>query len=106
MSHYHQGVNHRHQGVSHHSLTTLSLATQTRATLPVPRGVWEARVRGELDAAGLGVRHRVVTVDDPGVPELLAARGLHVTSMGRSPAADPAFYAVAGAAGTAAALLP
>jgi hypothetical protein len=45
----------------------------------------------------------VVAVDDPGVPALLAERGLRVTSMGRGPEEDPGFYAVAGAAGTVAA---
>jgi hypothetical protein len=44
-----------------------------------------------------------VTVDDVDVPALLAAAGLHVTSMGRGPDEDPGFYAVAGAAGTVAA---
>jgi hypothetical protein len=60
-------------------------------------------VRADLDAAGLSERHRVVAVDDPGVPALLAERGLRVTSMGRGPEEDPGFYAVAGAAGTVAA---
>jgi len=95
----------RHQGVSHHTRTALSLATRARATIGVPRGMWEARVRADLDAAGLGDRHRVVAVDDPDVPALLAGIGVHVTTMGRVPADDPGFYAVAGAAGTVAASL-
>jgi hypothetical protein len=93
----------RHQGVSHHTRTALSLATRARATIGVPRGTWEARVRADLDAAGLGDRHRVVAVDDPDVPALLERLGVHVTTMGRGPADDPGFYAVAGAAGTVAA---
>ncbi|MBW8826400.1 MAG: DUF3866 family protein [Acidobacteria bacterium] len=96
----------RHQGVSHHSATALALGTHARVTLPVPKGEFEARVRADLEAAGLAVRHRVVAVDTPDVPALLAGRGVEVTSMGRGPADDPGFYAVAGAAGTAAALLP
>jgi hypothetical protein len=95
----------RHQGVSHHSLTALRLGTETRATLGVPRGEFEARVRADLDAAGVGDRHRILPVDDPGVPALLDDLGLRVTSMGRGPDADPGFYAVAGAAGTAAATM-
>jgi len=94
----------RHQGVSHHTTTALSLASRARVTIGVPRGSWEARVRADLDAAGLADRHRLVAVDDPDVPSLLEARGVRVTTMGRGPEDDPAFYAVAGAAGTAAAL--
>jgi hypothetical protein len=44
-------------------------------------------------------------VADPGVPELLAASGLTVTTMGRGPETDPAAFSVAGAAGTVAAAL-
>jgi hypothetical protein len=93
----------RHQGVSHHTCTALALATRTRATVGVPRGPWEARVRSDLEAAGLADRHRLVAVDDVDVPSLLSLRHLRVTTMGRGPAEDPGFYAVAGAAGTVAA---
>ena len=95
----------RHQGVSHHTTTALALGTEARATIGVPTGPFEARVRADLDAAGLIDRHRVLSVPDPDVPALLDALGLHVTSMGRGPTDDPGFYAVAGAAGTAAATL-
>lgn len=95
----------RHQGVSHHTTTALTLGTATRATIGVPRGDLDARIRRDLDAAGLSDRHRLLAVDDPGIPKLLEQLGLQVTSMGRGPAEDPAFYAVAGAAGTAAATL-
>lgn len=95
----------RHQGVSHHTTTALTLGTETRATIGVPRGEFEARVRADLDAAGIADRHRLLTVDDPGVPALLDRLGLRVTSMGRGPDVDPGFYAVAGAAGTAAATM-
>lgn len=96
----------RHQGVSHHTLTALRLLGRARATIGIPRGPWEQRVREDLDGAGVSDRHRLLTVDDPDVPGLLAGRDLRVTSMGRGPTDDPAFYAVAGAAGTAAATLP
>ncbi|HEX4905258.1 MAG TPA: DUF3866 family protein [Acidimicrobiales bacterium] len=95
----------RHQGVSHHTTTALSLGTAARATVGVPDGPFAARVRADLDAAGLSDRHRLLTVPDPGIPTLLDAAGLRVTSMGRGPDEDPGFYAVAGAAGTAAATL-
>ena len=95
----------RHQGVSHHTTTALSLGTEARATIGVPDGAFAARVRADLDAAGLSDRHRLLTVPDPGIPALLEAAGLRVTSMGRGPDEDPGFYAVAGAAGTAAATM-
>jgi hypothetical protein len=91
--------------VSHHSLTALSLGTAERATIGIPRGEYEHRVRADLDAAGLADRHRLLAVDDVDVPARLAELGLTVTSMGRGPEDDPGFYAVAGAAGTAAATL-
>jgi hypothetical protein len=93
----------RHQGVSHHSLTTLRLATRARATLAVPRGEHEARIRADLEAGGLTDRHRVLAVDIPDVAALLDRAGLRVTTMGRGPADDPAFFAAAAAAGVAAA---
>jgi hypothetical protein len=95
----------RHQGVSHHTTTALALGTHARATIGVPRGPFDARVRLDLDAAGLADRHRLLAVDDPDVPRLLDDCGLKVTTMGRRPSEDPGFFAVAGAAGTAAATL-
>jgi hypothetical protein len=91
--------------VSHHSRTALALATRARTTIGIPAGEHEARVRADLDAAGLADRHRLLTVDDCHVGTLLARRQVRVTSMGRTPDADPGFFAVAGAAGTAAATL-
>ena len=92
----------RHQGVSHHTTTALDLATAS-ATIGIPGGPHAPRVRDDLEAAGLAQRHRLVDVPDVGVAELLAASGLEVTTMGRGPAEDPGAFAVAGAAGTAAA---
>ena len=83
---------HRHRGFSHHVLTALSLA-HPRVSVPVPRG----QARPDL------AEHDVVEVDVPDVPALLADRGLEVTTMGRTQAEDPLFYAYAGAAGALAA---
>lgn len=69
----------RHQGPSHHSITAVALASG-QLVVPDPD-----------------------TVDVPDVAALLAASGLRVTTMGRGPAEDPAFFAWAGAAGVAAA---
>lgn len=95
----------RHAGLSHHSSTALGLLTRARVTLGVPEGDFEARVRADIEAAGLAERHRVLSVADPDVPGRLGEAGLRVTSMGRGPDEDPGFFAVAGAAGTAAAAL-
>ena len=91
----------RHQGVSHHTITTLTIATQSRVTVPLP--MVEPRVdvdlRADLEAAGITARHDVLTRPIPDVLELLAARDLHVTSMGRPAADDPILFQCAAAAG-------
>jgi hypothetical protein len=96
----------RHQGLSHHSLTILREVCTAECNLPVPSledeaqraAVWDA-----LRAAGLEERHHLVEVDGrPGI-DGLEERGLHVTSMGRGPGDDPAFFLAAGAAGVLAA---
>lgn len=69
----------RHRGPSHHTMTAVELAAR-RLLVPDP---------DELDV--------------PDVGALLSAHGLVVTTMGRSPADDPAFFQWAGAAGVAAA---
>lgn len=84
----------RHQGVSHHTRTVLDLVRS-------PVLVADTPTLGPLD------RHEVVAVDAPPTAALLDAQGLHVTTMGRTPDEDPAYFAAAGQAGTlAATLLP
>jgi hypothetical protein len=86
----------RHRGLSHHTVTALALA-RSRVQAAVPAG--EA-------VAGLE-RHDLVEVEPPDVAALLDAAGLHVTTMGRTPAEDELFFRAAGAAGhLAAALVP
>jgi hypothetical protein len=93
----------RHAGISHHSRTVLGRATQASVLVPVPAGELGNRIRAELEAAGIAARHRVVAVDVPDVAAVLAAAGVTVATMGRGPAQDPAYFAVAAAAGVAAA---
>ena len=93
----------RHQGVSHHSLTALGRATGFPVVVPVPAGELGVAIQGELAAAGIAERHRIVAVAVPDVGAILAAAGVEVTTMGRRPDDDPAFFAVAGAAGVSAA---
>lgn len=83
----------RHRGVSHHSATITRMARKP-AILPVPAG--ESRLVG-------GLRGRVVEVDVPDVAAVLDEAGIEVTTMGRGPTEDPAFFRWSAAAGIAAA---
>jgi len=82
----------RHRGVSHHTLTALA-AVRSEAHVPLPPGCLL-----ELDG-----RHHVVVIEPPDVPALLDREGLRVTTMGRSAASEPSFFAACGAAGVLAA---
>lgn len=79
---------HRHLGVSHHSVTALRLA---HSTVTVP-------VADPEHAAEVPPPHRTVVTAPPDVGELLDGFGLRVTTMGRTPSEDPAFFAACGAA--------
>jgi hypothetical protein len=95
----------RHRGVSHHTLTALSIATRSRATIPLPAvgGAHEHTIRADLASAGLDTRHDIVDVPPVGIVELLAAHALQVVSMGRHAAQDPVLFEAAAAAGSVAA---
>lgn len=82
----------RHRGVSHHSRTVLDL-------VHAPVTVAAHPLLGAPDSV------EAVEVDEPDTPALLAARGLRVTTMGRGPEEDRAFFQAAGAAGALAARL-
>jgi Protein of unknown function (DUF3866) len=93
----------RHRGASHHSLTALGRLALARAAVAVPRLADPALaelVDRQLAGAGVAGRHELVPVAAPDPAKLLAAWGLEVTSMGRGPDQDPAFFAAAAAAGT------
>ena len=84
----------RHHGVSHHGKTVLQLCCG--AEVAVPKEELDS-VRMALGAA-LAEHHLVgVEVAEPSV--LLDQYGLTITSMGRGPGADRAFFAFAAAAG-------
>ena len=82
----------RHQGVSHHSRTALDL---TRSSVLV--AVARRRAPSSTPAT------TCACVEGPDVPALLAALGLHVTTMGRGPDEDPLFFRATAAAGALAA---
>jgi hypothetical protein len=95
----------RHRGVSHHSVTALSIATQSRVRVPIPcvGGEEEQQLRADLHRAHIDVAHEIVDIQPVGVVDLLAAAGLEVASMGRPAADDPVLFESAAAAGVVAA---
>jgi hypothetical protein len=95
----------RHVGLSHHSATALRLAARERATVAVPTlpPAQAARLRADLEAAGIDRRHDLVDVDAPDALVLLERHGLTVASMGRPASEDPALFQAASAAGALAA---
>ena len=91
----------RHRGVSHHSLTILKDVCRVDVNVAVPvldeperSVVWDA-----LRGARLEERHQLVEADGRPALDELERRDVDVTSMGRGPADDPAFFLSAGAAG-------
>jgi hypothetical protein len=82
----------RHRGVSHHVRTILGLAA-VRPAVPLPPAL-----AGEVVGA--------TEVEGPDPAAVLGAFDLAVTTMGRGPAEDPAFFAAASAAGAWAARRP
>jgi hypothetical protein len=83
----------RHRGVSHHVTTALRLVAHP-VTVAVAASYADA-VRPVLAPLG----HPLAVAGGPSAAELLAAAGLDVTTMGRSVADDPGFFAMAAAAG-------
>jgi len=91
----------RHSGVSHHTITALKVAAREPSVLvlPVLPGAAHNHLRGRLERAGLDARHEIVTVDGAPGLELLATRGVPVSSMGRSIEEIPELFLAAAAAG-------
>ncbi|MCL2655398.1 MAG: DUF3866 family protein [Coriobacteriia bacterium] len=93
----------RHQGISHHSLTALGRIAAVPATAIVPwlEGEQQTYVEAQLESFESRADHYFAQLEQPSFSED-ALRGLHVTTMGRGPAEDPAFFEAAFAAGAAA----
>src|SRR5436309_116283 len=70
----------RHQGLSHHSATALRLAARERTLVAVPDLPTEqaARLRADLEAAGIDRRHELVDVPAPDALGLFERYGLRV----------------------------
>lgn len=94
----------RHFGLSHHTLTALGLLCQTSCYLPLPSlsGDEDVLVRRQVQTANLN-RHTISWIDTDETLELLCEYKVRVTSMGREPQDDPAFFRAGGAAGLLAA---
>jgi Protein of unknown function (DUF3866) len=97
----------RHQGVSHHSLTAYGRVALATADVVIPQLTGPEAARVAADAAPLGERHTLVTVQLDGLDEALRACPAPLSTMGRSLDEDPAYFLAAAAAGRhAASLLP
>lgn len=80
----------RHRGISHHTRTALDLA-YSRCIVPLPV---------DSDESSLPPGHSVLFIEGAQAAlDLLAERGVAVSSMGRTPAEDPLFFLAAAAAG-------
>jgi Protein of unknown function (DUF3866) len=95
----------RHRGISHHSLTSYGRVALARADVVVPDlpGPFGALVAAQ--AQPLAARHALVRVDVAGLAEALAGSPVPLSSMGRGPDEDPAYFLAAAAAGRHAAAL-
>jgi hypothetical protein len=90
----------RHRGVSHHTLTALTVAALARATvaLPLLPPAQSDIVKKQLAESGAASRHDIVEADGSAAISALEHSGIRVTTMGRGPEQDPAFFLACGAA--------
>lgn len=95
----------RHRGISHHSRTAYGRVALSPALLPVPRVDDEFWAAVRSDAATLCPPHDRVDVDVTGLAESWADASVSLSSMGRGPEQDPAYFLAAAVAGRLAARL-
>lgn len=90
----------RHRGISHHTLTVLGKLTHCRAWVPIPVLPDEEyqKVKQDLSSHRITEKHAVRTLEAAAVVKEME-KYLIVTTMGRTPAEDPAFFLAAAAAG-------
>ena len=99
----------RHQFPSHHTLTVLDRVARCRCSAAIARDVSAShrkKIMASLDALEIPGRHDILA-DFRGSNglDLLKARGIHVTTMGRDLDQDREFFLHAAAAGGAAAAM-
>lgn len=90
----------RHRGISHHTLTNLSLLTQQRAHLVLPKLPREERriINRQIKTLKISQKHYIVELDGGVLKKALHRYPLKVSTMGRSLREDPAFFLACGAA--------
>jgi hypothetical protein len=97
----------RHRGISHHSLTCYERVALAPADVVLPDLPGEFGARVAAQAEPLAARHTLVRVSVAGLADALRACPVPLSSMGRGPDDDLAYFLAAAAAGRhAAALLP
>ncbi len=91
----------RHAGLSHHTLTVLTRIARAPVLLPLPRLSPEQNetLALMLEESGLADSHDPILIDAEQALRALEARGLHVTTMGRSLTDERPFFLAAAAAG-------
>ena len=97
----------RHIGLSHHTLTVLTRIARAPVLLPLPRlsPTQNKALADMLEESGLAESHDPITIDAEQALSSLEARGLSVTTMGRSLNEERPFFLAAAAAGMLAAQL-
>lgn len=89
----------RHRGISHHSRTAYGRVALAPARIPVPRVDDEFWAQVWDDVAAMCPPHERVDVDVTGLVEGWAGATVAMSSMGRGPAEDPAYFLAAAVAG-------
>ncbi len=91
----------RHLGVSHHTITVLARVALAPCLVVLPEMEHERwrYLRRQLSQEGIDRRHVVLTEDGRPALDRLGREAISVTTMGRGPEDDPAFFLAAGAAG-------
>ncbi len=95
----------RHHGISHHSLTAYGRVALARADVVLPELPGEFGARLRAAAAPLAARHNLVPVSVAGLPDVLRACPVPLSTMGRGLEQDLAYFLSAAAAGRHAAAL-
>ncbi|MDI6709405.1 MAG: DUF3866 family protein [Bacillota bacterium] len=95
----------RHRGLSHHTRTALGRVALAPCYVALPDLPPDqaSLIRRQAAEAGLAERHRLVTVPGDVALEAMRDLNLKVTTMGRGPDTEPAFFLAAGAAAVLAA---
>ncbi|KJS14157.1 MAG: hypothetical protein VR67_01370 [Peptococcaceae bacterium BRH_c8a] len=92
----------RHRGLSHHTATALGKIALTSCTVVLPdldNPSWSQIILKQIAQAWSPDKHTLVSQDGRSALTELESKGVKVTSMGRTPQQDPAFFLAAGAAG-------